>query len=155
MNPVPPITTTFIRPFYSAETALRLNLVQARSLHFNRRGTVASCDLRWEQRAVTAIAILTRPTPGAPGRALFPGGDGETLCSKVRSKRSFQARLFLFPQRVDSALPAICEGCSTLALRSPLGDGETQCSKVHSGEAWDGPSLRSQAVGAHCVLALA
>ncbi len=85
MNPVPPITTTFIRPFYSAETALRLNLVQARSLHFNRRGTVASCDLRGEQRAVTAIAILTRPTPGAPGRALFPGGDGETQCSKVRA----------------------------------------------------------------------
>ena len=45
-------------------------------------------------------AILTRPTPGRfssthrptdclaiiyPGRALFPGGDGETPCAKIRS----------------------------------------------------------------------
>ena len=30
------------------------------------------------------------------------------------------------------------------------GDGETQCLKVHSGEAPDGPSLRSQAVIARC-----
>src|SRR6476646_616478 len=47
-----------------------------------------------------AVAILTCPTLGAiistcqptdcfasvyPGRAIFPGGDGETHCSKVRS----------------------------------------------------------------------
>jgi len=29
--------------------------------------------------------LLTRPTLGAPRRALFPGGDGETPCSKVHS----------------------------------------------------------------------
>ena len=35
------------------------------------------CDLRWMHDAVVVVAFLTRPTLGAPGRALFPG-DGET-----------------------------------------------------------------------------
>ena len=55
------------------------------------------------QRVVTPIAILTRPTLGDlfsptqptdcvaivyPGRALFPGGDGETQCSKIDSGKA-------------------------------------------------------------------
>ena len=43
-----------------------------------------NCDLRGVQDDVTAVAFLTRPTLGAPGRALFPG-DGETQCSKNHS----------------------------------------------------------------------
>ena len=34
---------------------------------------------------VVMVAILTRPTLGAPRRALFPGGDGETQCLKIHS----------------------------------------------------------------------
>jgi len=110
--------------------------------------------------------------PPNPGQSLSPADPPIALQSFTRDapfpRREWRDALFegpfnspsklacfVFPQRVDSALPAICEGCSTLTLRSPLGDGETQCSKVHSGEAQDGPSLRSQAVRAHCVLALA
>jgi len=59
-----------------------------------------ACNLRGVHGPVAAVAILTLPTLGAiiftrqptdcfaivyPGRALFPGGDGETHCPKVRS----------------------------------------------------------------------
>ncbi len=129
------------------------------------------CYLREVQESAAAVDILTRPALGglfhppthrllcnrfSRRRALYPGGDGETHLSEGPLPNDpFKLACFVFPQRVDSALPAICEGCSTLALRSPLGDGETQCSKVHSCDARNGPSLRSQAVGAYCILALA
>ena len=46
---------------------------------------MASRDLRWVHGPYRCAVVLTRPTPVAPRRALFPGGDGETHCSKVRS----------------------------------------------------------------------
>ena len=102
-------------------------------------GTTA-CDLRGLQHAGTAIAILTRPTLGNP----FHPPTHRLLCNRLPGTRPFPRRrwraynapsklaCFVFPQRVDSALPAICEGCSALALRSPLGDGETHGSKFRS-----------------------
>jgi hypothetical protein len=41
--------------------------------------------LRGMHGYAVVVAILTRPTLGAPRRALFPGVDGETQCVKVRS----------------------------------------------------------------------
>jgi len=43
--------------------------------------------LRRVARAVGTVAVLTRPTFGAPRRAVFLGGDGEQ-CSKLRSDKA-------------------------------------------------------------------
>jgi hypothetical protein len=56
-----------------------------RSLFSSGWTVEATCDLREVHGATAAVAILTRPTLGAPRRAIFPGGDGETPCLKVRS----------------------------------------------------------------------
>jgi hypothetical protein len=45
-------------------------------------------DLRWVHGFAAAVDILTRPPFAAPRRRVFPGGDGETQCSKVRSDAS-------------------------------------------------------------------
>ena len=53
--------------------------------------------------------VLTRPTPVAPRRALFPGGDGETHCPKVHSNHPsklactslFKGRLGCFQLRAS------------------------------------------------------
>ena len=72
-------------------------MILPRLLSFDLKGAWSPpCDLRGVQGTVAAVGILTRPTLGPPRRALFPGGDGETHCSKVHSNHpSKLARSFL------------------------------------------------------------
>jgi hypothetical protein len=92
----------------------------------------ASCDLRWMQGPFVAVAILTRPTLGDllppsrptdcfaivyPGRALFPGGDGETQCSKIHSGEARDGSSL----RSQAAIgPAVSPSLEQKGARPPL-----------------------------------
>jgi hypothetical protein len=49
---------------------------------------VATVRLTLDAWPLVVVAILTRPTLGAPKTRPFPGGDGETQWSQVRSTQS-------------------------------------------------------------------
>ena len=81
-------------------TRLSVCILPSSLFFLPHKGGWSHRDLRWVQGPIAAVGVLTHPTLGAPGRALFPRGDGETHCSKVRHNHPFKLCLYVLSRRV-------------------------------------------------------
>ncbi len=93
-----------------------------------------TCDLRWVQGSVAAVAFSDGEHLDDPSKLACSSPQGTAWISP-----NVRACCLIF-HRLDVEPPATCEGCTAPLLRWIFIDGETHCSMVRSDEVQNGPS---------------